>query len=658
MARVYPPPLVWSSMSEPILNQNLKRFLHTLLVWLPLWLGTTVGFGVLGAFYAFFLKEDYWLASQALLVRDEANTGSLRLGRFDSESQMKAAQETILEVARNHQVVQEALLLVGEEKRWWPSIEKEPWPSLDLVRGTAGSLISIRAPKGAEFGATEVIYLDVKQRSPKRAVAFNQSLCQVLEARLQQMRKQRAESIQHELLYARDLARDQLRIATEQLQAIERGVGLELSDLRGMTDIIGGGGGSGRQHLDQLKAELRVAEASHQELLNQLGLLEEAIADPTAFVVAPSNVITSQPGLKRLREGYAEAQLNASQLSGRFTDEHPLLVAARRTQDSIQGRLLTELQSSKINLQQEIQTNQQKIDRLRKLQAETEEKLNLLADKRAEYANLIAEVKTRATILEKAESELAEAEAAGTASSSTSLISRMDAPIVSERPLGPGGSTITLASLVLGLMTGIGLVLILSPADGGRRFGRRATDVGRRASDRSPTEAAPILPTTTASGSPPTPVARPTVERSDVASKSTTPVAESVSDPQALASAWPPPTATFPADNARSASPDVPGVEPFPPSEVSPAPVTETTAGSLTVSCATKSPLRDAAATKVAAAAIEREEIRASEDEHPRDPLFREFGKEPLANDTERRQHPRATNASTKPITLGLRPRS
>jgi hypothetical protein len=171
--------------------------------------------------------------------------------------------------------------------------------------------------------------------------------------------------------------------------------------------------------------------------------------------------------------------------------------------------------------------------------------------------------------------------------------------------------------------------------------------------------AATSLPTTTASLSPPLPTAPATEGRTDAALDLPHPAAESPSNPQPLATASSSPTTPFAAANARPASSGRPGVDTLLPSQVGLAPVTETMAGSLTVSCSSQSsPPRDTEATKVVAAGNEQEEIRASEDEHPRDPLFREFGKELSANDTERRQHPRPTNASTKPITLGLRPRN
>ncbi|MDZ4849762.1 MAG: hypothetical protein SGI77_10735 [Pirellulaceae bacterium] len=470
-------------MTSTVLNQNLKRLVHSLVLWMPLWIGTTFVFGFLGIVYVLLVKQDLWLASQALLVRDEASGTNVRLGRFDSETQMKAAQETILEVARHNQVVATALKKTGPEVRWFSWWGATNWPSKSTVDATAQSLISMHAPKGAEFGATEVIYLDVKQPTPDRALKFCKALCNALEIRLQQVRKSKADSIVMELTHARDSAREQLRSVTEQLQQFERIAGIELSDLRGMTDMIAGGGNS-RIQLDQLKSELRVAEASHQELLDDLKLLEDAIANPSSLIVTPTTIVSTQPGLKRLREGYAEAQLSASQLSGKFTEEHPLLVAARTTQESIHDRLVNELEASQASLNQEISSSQHKIDRLRSTKSDTESKLGNLADKRADYANVISEVKTRTAILEAAERELAEAQAVVESAATISLISWMDAPTVSDSPVGIGKTFILGFSTFAGLLFGLGGVFLLSSNEYGTRFGRRITDLGRRREDR------------------------------------------------------------------------------------------------------------------------------------------------------------------------------
>ncbi|MFN7706525.1 MAG: hypothetical protein ACK5OH_00820, partial [bacterium] len=188
-------------MSALVSNPALKSILRGVVVWAPMWMVSTLVFGLIGVAYAYLLKSDTYLSSQALLVRDEANGAVMRLGRFQSQAEMKAAQETILEMAKSHQVVHDALAAVGESPslfRWmdfsWAGMGGE-FPSKELIEQTAKNAIQVHAPNGTEFGVTEVIYLDVKAASPKEAAQLNKALCDSLEARLQQVRKARANGV-------------------------------------------------------------------------------------------------------------------------------------------------------------------------------------------------------------------------------------------------------------------------------------------------------------------------------------------------------------------------------------------------------------------------------------------------------------------------------
>ena len=59
-------------MSALVSNPALKSILRGVVVWAPLWIMSTLVFGAIGVVYAYFLKSDTYLSSQALLVRDEA----------------------------------------------------------------------------------------------------------------------------------------------------------------------------------------------------------------------------------------------------------------------------------------------------------------------------------------------------------------------------------------------------------------------------------------------------------------------------------------------------------------------------------------------------------------------------------------------------------
>ncbi len=476
-------PFVVSHMSAFISNPVVRSIARGILVWAPLWISTTVLFGTLGLVYVVLLKQNIFLASQALLVRDEATGAVMRLGRFQSQAEMKAAQETILEMAKSQQVVHDALLAVH------PSVEKSFWtgwsefPSKEQVEDVAKS-ISVHAPKGTEFGVTEVIYLDVKASSQEEAMQMSNALSDALESRLQQIRKARADGVLAELTLARDSAKQELAKSTAKLHEIENAAGADLSDLRGMTDTVAGAA-TARAELDQSKNELRQAEINLQSLLADREMLIRATKDPSTFIVAPGAVLTSQPGLKRLREGLVDAQLAGSQLTGKFTESHPSVIASQSSQSSIVTRFLHELKASIAGVESDISLVEGRIKRLETQKNTLQERLAKLADSRAPYANLLSEVKSKVAILESSERELAEVQAARDSSISTSLLTRLDAPTVSDRPIGPGKTTICGLCTVAGLVFGLGIVFVITPLDAGPTYGRRNLDRqrGRRDAD-------------------------------------------------------------------------------------------------------------------------------------------------------------------------------
>lgn len=443
-----------------------------------------------------------WTASQALLVRDEAVGQQARPGRFDDSESMKTAQETIQEIARNHEVVTEALRAMGPPAGYRDS---ERWPSRDDV-DDAINAISVNAPRGAEFGRTEVIYLSVKSNERERAVTFTTAVCDQLESRLQQVRNLKAASMFDELARSLDLAQTDLNKATESLAAMEREIGSDLGELRALNDSAAGDS-SLQVTLNQIGNELRQAQNeldAHDQLKR---LLLSAQENPDRLLAAPNRLFASQPGLRRLREGLVESQLRMAELSGTMSERHPRVLAAQEAEREVRADLHAELAVALRAVEAELRLGVKRSELLRDQKEHIEQRLNQLAGLRARYQNLVEDVEQRAKIVDKCKQELADARASGASAKSTSLISRLDEPLASNRPLGPSNALILVVGVGGGMACGIGLVFLLTPFSYTRRrrwadylpFGRRATDrspdqrspgpsPGRRATDVQPTE--------------------------------------------------------------------------------------------------------------------------------------------------------------------------
>lgn len=450
------------------LPPNLVRQLGKIMLqWSPLWLATTAVTTALGFAYVAFYKEDVWVASQALIVRDEIGGTLNRQGRFDNKESLKAALDTILEIARNPQVVQQALLTQLPSDAV-PLTEKD-------INGFIGNQLTVRSPKGSEFGTTEIFYVDVRHNDKQQAVELNKAICVSLEKRLQDIRMSRYDGIERELEYALDIAKEQRTIATEQLKKIENDVGDNLTDLRSLTDSPSAGG-TAKLQLDQLTSERRQVEVLHRQLQEDLRFLQALENDPSRVLVAPSNILNSQPGLKRLCEGLVDSQIQELQLSGRYTDAHPAIQAAKISREAIRQQLGTELKVARVALETEIKVSEQRIKLLDEQVKQSQNRIAELADIRADYANVLGEVRNRSTIIEQIEKDLAVAEANRRAAGESSLVTRIDAPVLSDKPIGPGTKTILLAAMMAGFLSGIGLILLLAPIDLGIKHGRRWSD--------------------------------------------------------------------------------------------------------------------------------------------------------------------------------------
>jgi len=449
-------------------SPNLVRQLcKILLQWSPLWLATTATTTALGLVYITMVKEDVWVASQAMIVRDEMGGTLNRQGRFDNKESLKGALDTILEIARNSQVVQQAL------QSQQPSGSEAISEGMinDFIRGQ----LTVRSPKGSEYGTTEIFYIDVRDKERPRAVALNQAICAALEKRLQEIRMSRYEGIERELEYALDNAREQRSVSTEQLKKIESQAGDNLLELRSLTDSLSAGGTS-KAILDQLGSERRQVEVQKRQQQEDLRFLQTLEDDPARVLVAPSTVLNSQPGLKRMCEGLVDSQLQELQLSGRYTDAHPAVQAAKISAESIRQQLGSELKLARAALETEIYVSEQQIVLLDEQIKQSQQRITELADIRADYANILGEVRNRSQIVEQNEKDLALAEANRRAAGQTSLVARIDSPVLSDKPVGPGNTTLLLASIVTGFLSGIGLILLVAPIDLGIKHGRRWSD--------------------------------------------------------------------------------------------------------------------------------------------------------------------------------------
>lgn len=420
-----------------------------------LWLLPTVGCAVLSLVYALFMTR-YWEAIQGMVVRDEASSTSLKQpGKFADLYEMRTFQETILEVAKSHQVLSATLRAAAGDQDY------EPTPT-DIEKFR--KRLTMTPPNGAEFGKTEVFYLGVKDPDRARAIQLVTVLCQELGHRLGELRNQRSQGLIDEFQRQVDSARQLYEAENAALEVFESQVGPDLGELRLLHSATGGQSDL-RQQVVEAEKEQRRNEARIREAEDLLTVLKEAQSQPEKLVALPSSLLSFQPTLQRLKDGLVDAQLQASRLAGTRTADHPYVKAAQEAVAHISSELHSELQVAIEGLKVELSLSRNRHHLLASQLSELQERLGRLADLRAEYSSRVASVESSRSVLNQLRRQLSEVQAKQVASQSAKLVTPIDAPETGPHPIGLGRTTVVGVGTFGGFALGVAwLFLSVAPS--------------------------------------------------------------------------------------------------------------------------------------------------------------------------------------------------
>lgn len=398
-----------------------------------------------------------WQASQTLQVRDEA-IGRDDLGRFGEPESRKTAHETIVDLAKGKTAVINALKEVGP-----PASVKEGanWPSIDDVESLQYA-IEVSAPVGAALGDSDLIYIRVRDNDRQRAGLLTSALCQAVDSQLRQLRAGKYHSLAGELQNAVLVARNDLSEATARITKIESEVGDDLSELR-LLSYASSGESSLRQSLVQLETELRTARTQQHTRSQLLQSIEDAATGDETVPELSTELVTLLPVLRDMKTNLTEAQNRTAVLLGERTDNHPAVKTARTAEAQLRGQLQKELTASAAALRGDLRIGESRIESLTKHRDAITTRMQRLAEVRADYSNLTVEVNKRNEALSKAQESLSQAQANAKAAQGSTLITMLDEPILSDRPIGLSKSAIIAAGFVAGLLMGLGIVFLTAP---------------------------------------------------------------------------------------------------------------------------------------------------------------------------------------------------
>ncbi len=269
------------------------------------------------------------------------------------------------------------------------------------------------------------------------------------------------------------------------MHEIEIKFGSDLGELRSLNDAISGEGAN-RRALEAITDELNTAELKLEKRESLYAHLVAGSEDPQQLLINGGDLLSDQPSLLRLKEGLIDAQIKSSEQSGVYTDANPKQRVALAAEKEILARMQIETVAVIRAMEPMLQLEREQVAQLHYRKAELCKRLNHLATARTDYAKIDAEVRQRTAQLAEAENALAEAKAIRSAALSTNLVADLGPPQVTDHPIGPSGSLLTIGSTMAGLICGLGAVFLTAPGPTDQRTGRRWSDFlhnGRRNSD-------------------------------------------------------------------------------------------------------------------------------------------------------------------------------
>ncbi len=422
---------------------------HLLLEHRRKWLLPTVVCGVLALGYALVMSR-YWEASQGLMVRPEVSASRTHEpGKFADLYQMRTFQETILELAKSRQVIVATLKAI-ELGTTEPSAK-------DIVQ--LRKRLSLLPPGGAEFGKTEVCYLQVKDANRERALQLVEEFSRQIDIRLHRLRTEQSQSLSNELKQQVNLAQAALEAETKRLAEFEAGVGTDLGELR-MLNASFSGQSDLRQQAVNLQNARRSAELEVRKSEQLLVVLRAAKQKPKQLIAMPNSLLESQPTLRRLKDGLVDAQLRAARLGGTRTEDHPQVQAARVSVETIRKDLHNELSVAIGGVEFEFNLNQDRKAQLEQQYQNVQQRLGQLAELRASYANRTAAVENSRKVLDQTQKQLGEVSATLVLAHSARLVTPIDRPETGPYPGGPSRASVVLLGTFGGFSLGMGWLFL------------------------------------------------------------------------------------------------------------------------------------------------------------------------------------------------------
>ena len=423
-------------MNTPSNQQPVQGIASAFLRWKWIWIASTAICTVGGLLYVRIGQPRQWTATQRLIIDDDfAN----ELSDFANNWEFldSAAKQASLKFSQDHNVA------IDDSK-----VNLRP---------------ASHPVEGSEvYRRIRTISVQVSANTKQQAVELSNGVCTATETRLREAMHGRLdeEAFDHEA--SAQTVASQLETTEKLLAELPRRAQQELGGAA--KDVVWSTGDSGlKRRLDRIRANADHLEEQRLELQHECRRTKQFLDNPAGLLEQRVSERDRNAKLKELRVGWATSLMQVTELQSRYTEAHPLLIAARETERSLAAQVHAELEKSSVVLEEELATNQADIAALEEEQAEVQLAMGQLKTYLDQYADAVEFSKQKRVELRAVESELAASLAKRESVDSVNLVSTPDAPSLAALEPEVDGTTVVAGATLSGLILGFGLIFLFKP---------------------------------------------------------------------------------------------------------------------------------------------------------------------------------------------------
>ena len=423
-------------MNTPPNQQPFQGITTAFLRWNWIWIASTALCSVAGLLYVQLLQPRQWTATQRLIIDEDLGE---KLLDFASSPEFldSTAKQTSLEFSQNRNAAIDA-------------------SKLEL------RLTCVPAEGSDGYRRESCIAVQVTANSKQQVTDLATEVAKAAEKRLREATRKRLEeeAVRSERLaqaVASELETAEKLLAELPIQA-EQELGIEVKDVVWST-----GDSSLKRKLDRIRIAADHLEDQRLALKHERKRIKQLLDNPAGLLEQRVSEKSHNAKLAELRGVWATSLTHITELQSRYTEAHPLVIAARETERSLAAQVNAELESARVLLEKELSANQADIAAIEEEQVEAVLAIGQLKSFLDQYADAIDLSKHKRVELRTAESAIALALARREAIATASLVTSKAAPKLAAVEPGVAGSTVVAGATLSGLILGFGLILLFKP---------------------------------------------------------------------------------------------------------------------------------------------------------------------------------------------------